>query len=149
MFKINKKLEYGLMALKHMANKTSNELTTAKEICQLYGSPFDVTAKVLQQLAGEKWLHVEHGVKGGYRLQKNLHEASLLHLVEILVGPVHVVNCMLDEESDCALTDSCNVVEPLKKLNTRLKDFYQTITVADLVQETSFAKTHNTQTFVV
>lgn len=149
MFKINKKLEYGLMALKHMANKSSNELTTAKEICQLYRSPFDVTAKVLQQLAGEKWLYVEHGVKGGYRLQKNLHETSFLHLVEVLVGPVHVVNCMLDEDSDCSLTDSCNVIEPLKKLNTRLKDFYQTITVADLVQEVSFEKTHNTQTFVV
>lgn len=136
------------MALKHMANKSSNELTTAKEICQMYGSPFDVTAKVLQQLAGEKWLHVEHGVKGGYRLQKNLNETSFLHLVEILVGPVHVVNCMLDEE-DCTLTDSCNVANPLRKLNTRLKDFYQNITVADLVQETNFANTHSTQTFVV
>lgn len=138
MFKINKKLEYGLMALKHMANKNSLELSTAKEICQQYRAPFDVTAKVLQQLANEKWLYVEHGVKGGYRLQKNLQETSFLNLVEVLVGPVHVVNCTLEEDSDCALTDSCNVVEPLKKLNNRLKDFYQTIMVADLVMSEGF-----------
>lgn len=149
MFKINKKLEYGLMALKHMAQKPHQELTTAKELCVVYGVPFDVMAKVLQNLASDQWLRVEHGAKGGYRLDKNLNEVSFLNLVETLVGPVHVVNCTHEESHDCALTDSCNVVEPLKNLNGRIKNFYQTIMVADLILTQSAHKNVTPSGFVV
>ena len=59
MLKINKKVEYALMALKFMADKThsaipnnqDNEvviLTSAREICDEFNTPFDTTAKVMQ-----------------------------------------------------------------------------------------------------
>ncbi len=133
MIKINRKLEYGLMALKHMRAKTVGELSTAKEIGAMYHAPFDVVAKVLQQLAHHGWLKVAYGVKGGYVLQRDLQTVTLLELTEILVGPIQLVECLAGENHDCTLSPSCNVADPLKKLNTKVKRFYQQITIAELV----------------
>lgn len=121
------------MALRHMVAKGCGELTTAKEICQIYRAPFDVTAKVLQQLAHHNWLAVEHGVKGGYRLQKDLSEATFLDLVEILMGPAHLVECLTGTDHDCQLSDSCHMAVPLKKLNEKVRNFYAEIRVLELV----------------
>jgi DNA-binding IscR family transcriptional regulator len=45
MFKINKKVEYALMVLKHMYEKKP-----VKEICDKYGAPFDVTSRSMQKM---------------------------------------------------------------------------------------------------
>ena len=44
MHKVNRKIEYALMALKFMSGKMPGQLTQVKEICEKTGSPFDATA---------------------------------------------------------------------------------------------------------
>ena len=149
MIKINRKLEYGLMALKHMRAKRLGELSTAKEIGEVYQAPFDVVAKVLQQLAHHGWLKVAYGVKGGYVLQRDLQTVSLLDLTEILLGPVQLVDCLSGETHDCTLSPSCNVADPLKKLNSKVKDFYKQITIAELVGQTQLNADNSPPSFVV
>jgi Rrf2 family transcriptional regulator, nitric oxide-sensitive transcriptional repressor len=51
MNRLNRKVEYALMALKVMAQKRAGELTSAKEVVEKTGCPFDATARVLQQMA--------------------------------------------------------------------------------------------------
>lgn len=134
MFKLNRKLEYGLMALKHMTQTSESHLTSAKEICQAYGVSFDPMAKVLQQLTQAGWLEAVQGAKGGYHLQKSLSDLTFLNLVEVLVGPVSLVDCLHEPDGhDCSLVSSCNVVSPMKRLNDKVKEFYQQITIAELV----------------
>lgn len=132
MFKINRKLEYALMALKHMYGKHQGELTTAKEICTAYGSPFDATARVLQILAQKGVLSVSHGAHGGYHVHGDLRRVSFLDLCEWILGPMKVADCM-DEDDICQLTGECNIVGPIRALNTRLKDFYRDLSVRDLI----------------
>lgn len=67
MFKINRKLEYALIALNHIGSVEKGELTTAKEICDTYNIPFDPTSRVLQIMTQKKILQAAHGVNGGYR----------------------------------------------------------------------------------
>ena len=39
MLKLNRKVEYGLVALKHMATKPEGALTSVREICDRFGTP--------------------------------------------------------------------------------------------------------------
>lgn len=134
MFKINKKVEYALIALKHMSDKYPGELTTAKEICDIYKSPFDATSRVLQIMAQRQILKSEHGAHGGYLIQKDLSKITLLKLVEAILGPVQMVKCLHDEgDNGCDLLTNCNIVSPIVKLSDRLKSFYETINLRDLI----------------
>ena len=51
MIKIHRKVEYSLIALKHMSDRKPGQLTSAKEIAEVYGIPFDTVSRVLQQMA--------------------------------------------------------------------------------------------------
>ena len=81
MNKINRKVEYALIALKHMRGKAPGELTSAKEISSIYGSPFDVTARVMQVLTQKNILRSEQGAHGGYQITKDLNRVSVYDLM--------------------------------------------------------------------
>lgn len=134
MFKINRKLEYALIALKHMSEKIPGELTSAKEISEAHHAPFDATSRVLQIMAQQGILKSEHGPHGGYQIQTDLARISFLQLSEMILGPVKLVECLHDENNEsCDLIHTCNIVSPIVHLNDRLKEFYGTIAVRDLV----------------
>lgn len=133
MFKINRKVEYALMALKHMSEKRPGELTSAKEIGDVYHTPFDVTARVLQTMTQKGVLKSEQGAHGGYLIQKDLAKISFWTLAEMILGPVKLVNCLHDEDGGCDMLESCNIVSPISRLSDRIRAFYDTISVRDLI----------------
>jgi len=133
MFKINRKLEYALIALKHMSEKIPGELTSAKEICETHNAPFDTTSRVLQIMTQQEILRSEHGAQGGYQIQMDLSKISFLKLAEFILGPVGVVNCLHENSNGCDLLSTCNIMTPIVNLNDRLKDFYDTISVKELI----------------
>ena len=130
MVKINKKVEYALMVLKHMTQKDSEELTTAREICDKYNVPFDTTSKVMQQMNNYGMFNSQKGVKGGYSLNINLKNISYLELAELVEGKKATVDCELEK---CNLVSSCNIVSPMKKLNDHLKYFFKGLTLDELL----------------
>jgi Rrf2 family protein len=132
-------LEYALIALKHMNQKRPGELTTVKEICQRYGTPFDATARVLQQMVQGKFLKSEQGAYGGYLIMRDLTKVSLRELIEKVVGPIEMVKCMGEgekTEAPCEIKEKCNIMLPLISLNDKLVRFYENINVHDLISTT-------------
>lgn len=142
MNKINRKVEYALIGLKHMRSKQPGELTTVKELTSLYGCPFEATAKVMQTLVGRGLILSEQGAHGGYQLVKDLNRVSLYEVMEMVVGPVEIAKCLHEDDGGCDLRQSCNVVSPIALLNRKLIDFYRGLTVGELLDGRTLAKTH-------
>lgn len=140
MNKINRKVEYALIALKHMRARQPGELTSVKEITTLYGCPFEATSKVMQTLASRGLIRSEQGAHGGYQILKDLNRISLYEVMEIIVGPVEIAKCLHTDERACELRDSCNVVSPIQALNRKLIEFYRGLTVGELLDGRSFAR---------
>lgn len=137
MNKINRKLEYALMALKYMSQKIPGELTTAKEVSDSFRTPFDATARVMQQMAQKGGiLRAEYGASGGYQITKDLAKVSMHDLVEIIEGPTALVKC-LHSEGPCEIQGTCNIVSPVTQLNDRLTEFYKSLSLKDLLVERS------------
>ena len=134
MFKINRRIEYALIALKHMSRKAPGQLTSAKEICDLYHTPFDPTSRVLQMMAQHAILRAEQGVHGGYQILKDLSKITLGDLSDVIVGPIKITDCFYGDYSHCGLTNSCNVIAPMLNLNERISQLFHTIKASDLIE---------------
>ncbi|MFM6928092.1 MAG: RrF2 family transcriptional regulator [Bdellovibrio sp.] len=135
MNKINRKLEYALMALKYMSQKIPGELTSAKEVSDAFHTPFDATARVMQQMAQKGGiLRAEYGANGGYQITKDLAKISIHDLVAVIEGPTALVKC-LHNEAPCEIQGTCNIVSPITNLNHKLTEFYKSVSLKDLLVE--------------
>ena len=138
MFKLNKKVEYAIIALKHMDGKSPDDMSTVKEICEIYGAPFDVTSRSMQKLAAAGILKSEKGAQGGYLIKKNLADVKLLDLIELVTGTVALASCV-SETCKCNMIETCNIVGPVTRLNHLVREFFAGMTVKDLIEEKSHA----------
>lgn len=149
MLKINKKVEYALMALKFMAdNNDSAPLVSAREICDAFETPFDTTAKVMQVMNNHDILKSVKGIKGGYSLNKNLSEITYMELVQMIEGREEVGRVCTNHKGTCDLIGKCNISTPVENLNRKLNSFLENLTLAELLQGTEFNKPKNLEVHV-
>ena len=134
MLKLNRKVEYGLVALKYMHSKPKGRLTTVREICEHHGTPFDPLAHVLRILNTDGILQSEQGAHGGYRIVANLEDISFAHLIEIIDGQLGFTDCIKFKACSCTLMERCNIISPMFAVNQQLLHFLRTISVGTLVQ---------------
>ena len=70
MLRLTKKADYGLMALKYLAEQTDGSAHSAKDIAEAYHIPPQLLAKILQTLAKAGLLVSHAGTNGGYALSR-------------------------------------------------------------------------------
>src|SRR5437762_14282871 len=92
MFRLSKKSDYGLIALKHLAQH-NEESISAREIAAQYHIPAELLAKVLQRLVRKGLLVSQQGINGGYVLAKDPASISIVDVVEALEGPISITPC--------------------------------------------------------
>ncbi|MCO4794521.1 MAG: Rrf2 family transcriptional regulator [Bacteriovoracaceae bacterium] len=136
MLKINKKVEYALMTLKFIASKEDNELTSAREICERFNTPFDTTAKVMQKMNAAGILNSVKGIKGGYSLNQKLSDITYMQLTTLIEGQNFGRVCETDKGL-CENYDCCNIIHPIEQLNRILSDFLKELTLDDLLLKTN------------
>ena len=129
MLKLTRKLEYALIALRHMQLK-EDVLSSAKEIADMYTIPRELLAKTLQQMARLKYIDAVHGPKGGYHIDKVLEKINLTQFVEAMEGPLEMVECNIN--SDCMQLDTCNIRMPINKINENIRSIFNNINITDI-----------------
>lgn len=138
MLKLNRTTEYGLIALRHMSRLPSSDaIASAREIADEYGLPFEITAKTLQRLKDTGLIQSAQGSRGGYTLQKQLHEVTLAEFVQVMEGPLGVVNCVTTAPSSscaCEYQKKCGMTDVMTELNSRMVQFLSGIRLSDLDQ---------------
>ena len=132
MLKITRKVEYALIALRHMQSKNVDELTSAKEIANQYGIPQQLLAKTLQQMARDRILEAIQGPAGGYRILAKLDRISLKDFFEKLEGPLGMMDCYF--ESDCIQISACNIRVPIQRINDNLRNMFTQMTLQEVTQ---------------
>jgi len=132
MLKLNKKTGYALIALQHMQGKSHNDITSAKEVAEKFDLPASLLAKVLQQMARHNILEPIHGHGGGYRLNKPLEQIQFDNFIEMIEGPVGIVDCLNDP--GCTRVETCNIRLPIERINNTIKEIFSKMTLADITK---------------
>ena len=129
MLKLTRKLEYALIALRHMQDK-EDIFISAKEIANMYLIPYELLAKILQKMTKLNYIKAAKGPSGGYKIRKGLTEISLTQFIEDIEGPIGIVDCNIN--SDCVQLDNCNIRMPLKQINSNIRAIFNGIRVGDI-----------------
>src|SRR5260370_10220975 len=90
MFKLSKKADYGLIAVKHLAMHRQQHACSASEIAEEYGISATLMAKVLQKLAHRFLVVAKHGSSGGDQLAKDPSHITPLEVISPLHRPLPV-----------------------------------------------------------
>tara|TARA_B100000470_G_scaffold211539_1_gene190493 strand:- start:6 stop:404 length:399 start_codon:yes stop_codon:yes gene_type:complete len=132
MLNITRKVEYALIALRHMQSKSDTALTSANDIAKQYGIPKQLLAKTLQQMARHNIVEATQGANGGYKVVANLDQISLKDFFEKLEGPLGMMDCYF--ESDCLQITNCNIRIPIQRINNNLRDMFSQMTLQEVTQ---------------
>ena len=132
MLNITRKVEYALIALRHMQSKSDTALTSANDIAKQYGIPKQLLAKTLQQMARHNIVEATQGANGGYKVVANLDQISLKDFFEKLEGPLGMMDCYF--ESDCLQMTNCNIRIPIQRINNNLRDMFSQMTLQEVTQ---------------
>ena len=117
MFQLSKKADYGLIALKHLAQH-SEASVSAREIASEYRIPAELLAKILQRLARKGLLLSQQGTRGGYVLARDPSKISIVDVIEALDGPIGITPC--ERGSSCDQLDRCSVKDPLMAVRAKM-----------------------------
>lgn len=145
MLRLNKTTEYGLIALRHMDQKQTKEpagLTSAREVADIYGLPFEVTAKTLQRLKDTGIIASAHGARGGYQLSRKLAQVSFAEFLELMEGPQGIVACATTSTEEptklpvkaggCEYGGTCGMRPVMNVLNQKVQGFLANIPLSEI-----------------
>lgn len=151
MLRLNKKTEYALLAIEHMAAKESQtgDITNTREISDTYHIPLSLLAKVLQTLASKGLVKAVQGTKGGYLLGRGLSSISIADVIEAIDGPVAMAECFNESRIECPQWSDCTIKDPFAELNNKINKLLKDTTLADLAPHTPVAQKTKTMSINV
>jgi len=127
---LTKRVEYGLISLLDMSGRAPEVVVTASEIAAKYDIPLKLLRQVLYRLAKGHLVRSHQGVRGGYLLERLPAEISVKDVIEVLEGPLHLVECIL--EDDCQQLNHCKIRRSMLQLHGRMVDLLSQCTVAEI-----------------
>lgn len=142
MLRLTKKADYGLMALKYLAEQAEpgrsgqpgqSVSASAKAIAEAYHIPPQLLAKILQTLTRGGILVSTAGTNGGYSLARPASEINAFEVIRAIDGPLFITSC-ITIHGTCDLHGTCTIKEPLRKVNDSIKDMLSGLSIADLVE---------------
>jgi Rrf2 family protein len=134
MLQLSKKVEYGLIALRHMAMKPAGNVVTTKELAKEYNLPYELLAKILQKLARAGVIRSLQGVKGGYTLSQRPEDLKVASVIRIIEDSRPMVaECYTEGPAGCYLFYNCTIRRPLGKLQRNLNVLFDRMTVREII----------------
>jgi Rrf2 family protein len=134
MLKLTKKSDYGLIAMKHLAECAHLGACSAKDLAEAYGLPQEALAKILQQLARAKLVAPQRGTNGGYMLARDAGEISAFEVIQAIEGPLFLTSCVTVRGA-CGRSGHCTVRGPLQQVGRSIEAVLSRMTILEMTRD--------------
>jgi len=112
---ITRESEYAMRMVRALAD---NEIKTVRTICDDENIPYKFAYKILKKMEHRNIVEAFYGTKGGYRLNKEVSEISMLDILAINPNNLHFSKCSC---ADCAKhTSECGVNKEFNLLKSTI-----------------------------
>lgn len=135
MFQLSKKVEYALIAMRHMAITGIGTIITTKEISDHYDISHDLLAKVMQTLARTGFISSYQGVRGGYVFRHDPRTVKVAEIINAIEGRqnLSIIQCESETAENCVIHSTCTIKTPLVKLQSNLNSVLSGMSLMEMV----------------
>ena len=126
---------YALRVLIDLAENQSGGYIPMKDVAQRQELSLKYLEKILPVLTKNHYIEGVHGKGGGYKLirePKDCRVGDIFRLTEKDLAPVA---CLERDAAPCERAGECRTCSMWNKLNDMINDFFDGITIADLMVE--------------
>ena len=126
----SKTTEYALRILSFMA-QDETRLYSANEIFESLKIPYRYLRKQLTLLSKSHLMISEQGIRGGYRLAKNIKDITLLDIVNACEDTLQNHMCFFGFEQ-CSFSNKCAMHDKWQVVNNHIHQVLESTTLDDL-----------------
>ncbi|MDF1882754.1 Rrf2 family transcriptional regulator [Sulfurimonas sp. SAG-AH-194-C21] len=132
---ITRASEYAILSL--ILLSSAKEPMDSETLSRELSIPKSFLAKILQSLAKAGILKSYKGAKGGFALDKETQDISMLDVMSCVEGKAPAVFECAPSEKNCPSEQAsvCSIWPFLHKLQGKIDSFLQDLTLADIVEE--------------
>jgi Rrf2 family protein len=130
--KISTKIRYGARAMLELAIHYGEGPIELREIAQKENISLKYLEQLINSLRAGGLVKSIRGSKGGYALAKPPSEICLYDVVEVLEGPLDLVECLRDAKA-CQRIPSCVTRDIWKEISEAISKILYSITFEDMV----------------
>ena len=124
---------YALRVMIDLAEQQTSNFTPLKEIAARQEISEKYLESIVKNLVQNGFLEGLRGKGGGYRLVRAPEEYSVGSILRLMEGSLAPGACLEQRALPCDREDRCRTLPMWKKLYALLNDFFDGITLADLI----------------
>ena len=133
MIKLSKMTDYAVVCLGVLANRSTIS-TSASQLSIETGISLFTVQKLLKLLiVKSELISAQRGSQGGYSLNKNSSEISIVEIIEALDGPIALTACVDSSASLCNSSSVCFLNRKWNKVNEVIRQSLKNISLDDLL----------------
>ena len=132
--KISTKGRYGLRILLDLAIYDRGEPRLIRDISESQQISMKYVSRLVINLRKAGLIQSIRGVHGGFRLNRQPRDISVLDVVEAMEGPVSLVDCVSRPEK-CARHDQCATRDIWSRLSSGVRELMREITLQDIIDD--------------
>lgn len=130
--KYSKATNYALHTIVYLALLPSGKTIGVKPLAEVQKVSPTYLSKVLTTLVKSGFIESVTGVKGGYKLIKNIKDITFLDIIHTIEGTSSLFNCSLDHQLHNR--QNCLIEKVMNDAEQKMEDYLKTQTIEDLVK---------------
>jgi Rrf2 family protein len=130
--KISTKIRYGTRAMLELASHYGEGPIELKEIAKKENISLKYLEQVIIPLRSAGVVKSVRGSKGGYSLAKSPSEICLNDVVEVLEGPINLIECLRDPKA-CQRSSFCVTRDIWKEVSEAIYRIFHSVTLEEMV----------------
>ena len=132
---VSTKGRYALRVMVSFAQRGGEEYIPLKEIAEKEEISQKYLESIMTTLSKAGFVDAVHGKGGGYRLNRSPEEYTVGSILKLTEGSLSAVSCTAQGASACSRSECCNALPMWEKLDRMIDEFFEGITIADLLKE--------------
>ena len=132
---VSTKGRYALRVMVCLALRAKEDYIPLKEIAEAEGISQKYLESIMTVLSKACFVDAAHGKGGGYRLNRKPEGYTIGSILKLTEGSLAAVSCTSQGPSACQRSECCQTKPMWDKLDKMIDDFFEGITLLDLLQE--------------